>query len=257
MASPEHLLARLDAIARSLEASGHGLALIGLGSVGVERARLDRYSDLDFFAVVEDGAKAAYIDDLSWLTHIAPVAYRFRNTKDGYKLLYEDGIFCEFAVFELPELSTTAYAKGAIIWKRADVPAEIAAPVRPLPAIEEGEEFLLGEALTNLYVGLSRYDRGEKLSASRFIQQYAVDRVLALAHRIEAGRNAERDPFVNDRRFEQRFPELSKQLPSFIQGYERTRESADALLRFITAHFEVNQKMVCAIRKLIDESADQ
>jgi hypothetical protein len=46
------LLARLDAIARSLEASGHAEALIGLGSVGLELDRLDEYSDLDFFAIV-------------------------------------------------------------------------------------------------------------------------------------------------------------------------------------------------------------
>ena len=44
------LLKRLDDIGQSLERSGHALALIGLGSVGVELDRLDSYSDLDFFA---------------------------------------------------------------------------------------------------------------------------------------------------------------------------------------------------------------
>ena len=39
----------------------------------------------------------------------------------------------------------------------------------------------LGEALTNLYVGMAREKRGEKLSAMRFIQGYAVDRLLELA----------------------------------------------------------------------------
>jgi hypothetical protein len=47
-------------------------------------------------------------------------------------------------------------------------------PVRPVgqrkpPTVE----WLLGEALTCLYVGLCRYHRGEKLSAQLFIQHYA------------------------------------------------------------------------------------
>jgi hypothetical protein len=45
--NPQHLLDRLDAIGRSLEASSHALALIGLGSVGLELAQLDAHSDLD------------------------------------------------------------------------------------------------------------------------------------------------------------------------------------------------------------------
>jgi len=54
---PAALLARLDAIGRALDASGHGMALLGLGSVGLELERLDAYSDLDFFAIVEAGHK--------------------------------------------------------------------------------------------------------------------------------------------------------------------------------------------------------
>jgi hypothetical protein len=47
------LLYRLDEIGKSLEKSGHALALIGLGSVGLELERLDQYSDLDFFVIVQ------------------------------------------------------------------------------------------------------------------------------------------------------------------------------------------------------------
>ena len=67
MPTPQHLLARLDAIGASLERSGHALALLGLGSVGAETARIDAYSDLDFFAIVEPGTKAHYIDNRDWL----------------------------------------------------------------------------------------------------------------------------------------------------------------------------------------------
>jgi hypothetical protein len=61
--------------------------LLALGSAGLERQRLDRYSDLDFFVIVAQGYKVHYIESLDWLA-------------DGHKALMTDGIFCEFAVFE-------------------------------------------------------------------------------------------------------------------------------------------------------------
>ncbi len=124
----QSLLKRLDEIGRSLERSGHALALLGLGSVGLELDRIDAYSDLDFFAIVEAGYKQAYIDSLGWLSDVHPVAYQFRNTVDGYKLLFADGIFCEFAVFELEELRNIPFAPGRIVWKRSGLPDTLGQP---------------------------------------------------------------------------------------------------------------------------------
>ena len=55
MPTPHELLTRLDAIGVSLATIDHSLALISLGSVCLETERLDAYSDLDFFAIVEPG----------------------------------------------------------------------------------------------------------------------------------------------------------------------------------------------------------
>ncbi len=71
------LLSRLEEIGRALEQTDHTLALIGLGSVGLELERLDDYSDLDFFVIVEAGYKAAFMQDLSWLKAVHPVATYF------------------------------------------------------------------------------------------------------------------------------------------------------------------------------------
>jgi lincosamide nucleotidyltransferase B/F len=245
------LLERLDAIGRSVAESGHGLALIGLGSVGLEQERLDAHSDLDFFVIVEDGHKAAYLNDLVWLERIAPVAYRFQNTEDGFKLLFVDDVFCEFAVFELPELNGIPFAAGRIVWKRAHVDDAIATPSLNIPERSSHNlEWELGEALTNLYIGLKRFNRGEKLSGSRFVQQYALDRVLGLAERIEPEQPAFRDAFNIERRFEQRFPRTAQHLQDFVQGYERTPESALAILEFLEKHFAVNAGMAATIRRL-------
>jgi hypothetical protein len=247
------LLTRLDEIGQSLAQSGHALALIGLGSVGEELHRLDEYSDLDFFAIVEPGSKRRYIDNIDWLSSIAPIAYHFLNSPDGYKLLFEDGIFCEFAVFEPQELEAIPFAPGRIVWKQEDVPENLHRPVtEPVRAVQKEKEFLIGEAITNLYVGMGRDKRGEKLSASRFIQGYAVDRLVELAEYVEPEQNVTRDIFVNERRFEARHPIMARELPAWMQGYERNRESALAILSFLEEHFEVNAAMTDAIRKLCE-----
>lgn len=251
MDDKQKLLNRLEAIGGSLEKSNHALALIGLGSVGTELERLDQYSDLDFFAIVEDGYKAHYIQDLSWLSDIAPVVYQFQNTADGHKLLYTDGIFCEFAVFELHELSGIPFAAGRIVWKKPHIEDAIATPIRKSsPSSPLNVEWQLGEALTNLLIGLQRFHRGEKLSGSRFVQHYALDRVLELARLLEQEQPHFKDEFVNERRFEQRFSKIAAHLPNFVQGYERTPESALAILEFLEQHFEVNAAIAKEIRSL-------
>lgn len=246
---PHLLLKRLDEIGLSLEKSGHALALIGLGSVGLELNRLDEYSDLDFFAIVEPGYKKAYLDDLSWLSNVSPIAYTFQNTSDGYKLLYADGIFCEFAVFEPDELRSIPFSPGRIVWKQLQIPDSISQPVMAsIVTQKRDQEWLIGEALTNLLVGLMRELRGEKLSAMRFIQVYAVDRLLELAELAVSPRNVPPDAFTTERRFEQRFSNLVEAVAACMQGYHRNRESALAVLAFLERYFTVNEDIAAAIR---------
>ena len=247
---PALLLRRLGEIGASLERSGHALALIGLGSVGMDLQRLDAWSDLDFFAIVETGHKQEYLQNLSWLTDLAPVSFFFKNTVDGYKLLFTDGVFCEFAVFEPAELQTAVYSPGRLVWKQPHVPESWRHPLQEIiqPA-KHDHAWLLGEALTNLYVGLGRDRRGEKLTAHRYIQNYAVDRVLELIEDLQTAQPVMRDGFDLNRRFEQRFPDIAKLLPSWLQGYEHNCESALAILAFLEAHFEINQNIAAAIRE--------
>lgn len=252
MNKKEDLLQRLEEIGHSLAQSDGGLALLGLGSVGQELSRLDEYSDLDFFAIVRPGYKTRFITDLDWLSRIQPVAYAFKNTDDGYKLLFADGIFCEFAVFEPDELAGIPFVGDRTIWQALDFDDSLLAK----PAAEMTErslEWLMGEALTNLYVGLGRYRRGEKLSAARFVQWYAVDRVVELAARIEVEQSHFADQFDRDRRFEQRFPDTAVHLPQFVPGYEHSPTAAQVILDFLDTHFAVNPAMKKAIQALIKE----
>jgi len=249
--TPQALLARLDAIGAALARRVDARALIGLGSVGLDTARLDAHSDLDFFVIVEANAKRRYLDDLSWLADPCPLDFQFRNTVDGCKALYADGIFCEFAVFEPQELDAIPFAPGRIVWKHPDVDAAIAQPRRPLPVSEvRSEDWLVGEALTNLYVGLARRARGETLAALRLIQVHAVDRVLELAARREPAQGAPHDPFAPERRVEQRLPRFAHELPAFMRGYGESAASARAILDYLERNVAVNSPLAAAIRRL-------
>jgi lincosamide nucleotidyltransferase B/F len=241
------LLARLNAIAQSLELHPHALALIGLGSIGLEQERLDDFSDLDFFVIVEVGHKADFLHNIEWLTQIAEVAYWFQNTQDGHKLLYADGVFCEFAVFEPGELEHIPFSEGRVVWKRPHVQDSIAVPHHTPKNDRPDTTWLLGEALTNLLIGLKRFARGEKLSGTRFVEHYALDKVLLLASGLESAQ-AKPDLFSPERRFEQRFPKTAAHLAAMNQGYQHTPASALALLGFLEQHFAVPEQMGRAIR---------
>jgi hypothetical protein len=142
------------------------------------------------------------------------------------------------------------YAEGRFVWRAEDCDASLRIPARePGDRRERSVEWNVGELVTNLYVGLCRYRRGEKLSAFRFVQGYAVDRVLELLPHVVAPIPAFPDPFGRERRAEQQYPGMVADFAAFMPGYERTPEAALALLRWVESHFEVNPVM----RRLVAE----
>ncbi|MGL4338661.1 MAG: hypothetical protein ACRCST_17370, partial [Turicibacter sp.] len=116
MSRKELLLKRLDEIGVSLSQCEGAQALLGLGSVGLEQDRIDDYSDLDFFVICEAGYKVRFIENVDWLEDCFPISFIHKNTVDGYKLLFADGVFCECAVFETEELKAIKFTDPRIVW---------------------------------------------------------------------------------------------------------------------------------------------
>ena len=251
-AAKERLLQRLREIANEVSRREGALALLGLGSVGLERERLDQYSDLDFFVIVEPGYKARFIEDLDWLNAIRPVAYSFQNTVDGHKALYDDGVFCEFAVFEPEELQHIPFEQGQVEWSRDGFdPAGLVPPPRPAEFGAGDEAFLLGELLTNLYVGLARYARGERLSAFFFVQHHAVVRLISLLETWDEPADVTADDFSNERRFEQRLPQHAALISAVTPGYEDTLAAAERMLDFVETRVQPNAQISAEIRRYL------
>lgn len=252
MNSVERLKSRMEDLARVLRKDPDGLALLGLGSVGLEESRLDEWSDIDFFAIVRPGSKRRFLEDPSWLDLAAPVSYRFANTADGFKILWDDGIFGEMAVFEPSELSGIPYSEGRVWWHREGFDPASLKPVNSggHAWVPPSADFCVGELVTCLHVGLCRWRRGERLSAWRFIQGHCLDRVLELAEFWEKGEPGIRDPYNRDRRLEARYPSLVPLLEKVLVGYARVPEAALALLEWLEARTAVNGAMAAEIRKL-------
>lgn len=251
MTAGRQLLDRLDAIAGSVAARPDAVALLGVGSVGRDLERIDEHSDLDFFLIVDDGAKQRYLDDIDWLEAVAPVVYDFENTVDGRKILFEDGIYAEYAVFTLDELRSATFARGRVVWRRDGAPDDLDdLGGRFAPSPSHTPEFHLNEALTNLYVGLHREARGEHLSAMRLIQVHAVDRLLNyldLAGKPVAGHD---DAFAVERRAESRLAREQFPFEATMRGYEGNRESAVAILDWIESRAAVSAFLAARIRDL-------
>lgn len=215
---------------------------------------MDEYSDPDFFVIAMPGSKEQFLTNLSWLTDISEPAYYFCNTVDGYKFLFKDGVFCEFAVFELYELENIPYSEGRVIWSQPTIKSYNLKP-RSRQSIYNRStdiEWLVGEALTNLYIGMCRYNRGEKLSAMRLVQSHSIDRLLDLIYLSSNPGNISEDIYMPDRRFEFRFPETQELLNSFCQGYTKTPESASKQLDWLKSNYEINSTISDEIDKLIE-----
>jgi hypothetical protein len=255
---PQRLLRRLDDLGVVLAGRGDALALIALGSVGRDLDRLDDHSDLDFFVIVDDGAKQRYLDSIDWLEQLCPVAFSFANTVDGRKALFADGLFAEYAVFSVAELARSSFSPGRIVWQREDAPDGLERAGRtagPTPA--DSVEHQVNEALTNLFVGLQRDARGERLSATRLIQLHAVDRLLTLLDISEPGVSRRQDPFAVERGAEKRFAPDVLPLPAMVPGYEHNREAALAILEWLETRADVDEALAAAIRRLASAAADR
>jgi hypothetical protein len=225
--------------------------LLGLGSIS-EKKRLDEYSDIDFFLIVENGEKERFINQLDWL-EVEPLVYTFRNTKDGYKALYHDGVFAEFAVFDEEEMKTARFTGGTVYYHKDDFDLELVNPKFEPKHKEVNVDFNVNEAMTNLYIGLLRDLRGEKSSAMTFIQSYAYGLVIELFPKVFKEEKGSVDPYVFERRIEHRFPNQKDLLGSMRQGINNNKLSAKSILNFLESNFRVNSFFAEMIKKLISK----
>jgi len=187
------------------------LALVAVGSMAQQDYQPDEWSDHDFFVITIHGVQEDMRRDLSWLPRPDELVFSFRETEHGMKALYAGGHLLEFAIFNEAELQLARINRYRVLLDKAEIAprlAELALTTEDFAAQAKTEpQRRFAEFLMNLFVGVGRYARGERLSGHQFIKTHALThllRLLAEFHTVEAQHLLDNlDPF---RRFERVFP---------------------------------------------------
>jgi hypothetical protein len=210
------------------------LEVLGLVAVGSMASGPDAYSDHDFLVIAEDEAAESVRQDTSWLPGSDRLVLHFRETAHGSKGVYDDGHLIEYAVFTLDEIALARLNRTRVLFDRADVADRIAAAVAATPSQVDAEakpdEWLEGQFLTALLVGVQRHRRGEHTSALDFVHHVALSHLLTLlARRSPAQRPDARDDLNPFRRVELAYPAVGAQLAQLF-GTGDLEEVARGLL---------------------------
>lgn len=213
------------ALLRTLEADPDVLGLVALGSTADPTHR-DAWSDHDFWVVTRPGHQDVLLDDLSWLPSSGQILIRARHGHRGYDVLYRDGHLVEFAVFDPAQATTGTVTVYRVLFDRGGVADSVARAqegARP-PAWDEARRaFVFDNFLILLRTAVARWQRGERLSARRYLAQFAADALLGLAlehsgHSEHSPATAarERDPVDPRRRIERQQPQLAAAVDALL-----------------------------------------
>ena len=196
--------------------------VVGLVAVGSFATGPDEYSDHDFFVIARDQPAAeALRRDVTWLPDSERLVLVFRETAHGVKAVYDDGHVMEFAVFLPDEIRLAAVNRARVLVDRADVQARVdtareqSAARAGMP--DESDDYLVGQLLTALLVGVQRHRRGERMSGIDFVHRYALRHFLVLlALHVPADQPAARDDLNPFRRVEQAWPAVGMALTALF-----------------------------------------
>jgi hypothetical protein len=197
-----------------LAADPRVLGLLALGSTADASCR-DRWSDHDFWVITEAGAQEPYLNGTTWLPRPEAILLRVRHGKSYRTVLYRDCHQIEFAVFEPSEALQGKIERFAILMDRGGMRA-LAESVcertrrERQTALAWPDQF--ASFCTLLVTACARFQRGEFLSARRYIDCFAVDNLLNLVLALEGHAAQASDRLDPRRRLEQLRPTLAGEL---------------------------------------------
>ena len=206
-----------DALVARIAQRPEVVGLVLLGS-GAERARLDEWSDHDFYLVVEPDVAERYRQDLSWLPEGPDIVLSPRETGHGLKVVLADGHVMEFAVASLEDVATFAAHHWRVVHDTGPLTAvieSIAARTAREIAERPAPDLLRAAGLfcSLLLIGIGRARRGELVAASAHVRMYALDELLDLVGAlVPADPAALRDGLDPRRRVEDTFGPLGARI---------------------------------------------
>lgn len=221
-----------------LEADPRVLGLVVVGSTAERDYAPDRWSDHDFFVVASPGSQESFRSDLGWLPRSEEIALSFRETAHGVKVVLRDGHVLEFAVFDPEELALARVNRYRVLFDRERIGERLERVVQATRSspdlVVPGDDWLTGQFLTALLVGVARHHRGERLSGRQLVANQGVMYLVRLfTKHVGSPSAALLDGLDPLRRFELAYPAPGARL-SAIQSLD-TPAAARALLDFAVA----------------------
>ena len=207
------------------------ISIVGLVLVGstAETERVDEWSDHDFFVITKSGEQESLRNDLSWLPNAQSIAFSFRETEHGLKVVYESGAVLEFAVFDCTELRACSINHNRLVYGGSDVAEALNVARRRLPSVGSSDDlrdFRL--FLSLILIGVGRARRGEILAAGQHIRTHAGSALMKLlTHHLPS--NNQLDKLDVWRRFEFVHPEVGNKLANALA--QQPEAAAMALLK--------------------------
>ena len=141
---------------------------------------------------------------------------------DAVKLLFSDGVLCDYGIILPEQLCAFPHGAGRYLWVREDWAAVNLCASRPEARTKQELET---SALFHLYTGMLRVLRGEEAAAFEEIQGQAARDVMQLLQREQA------DDFSPFRRAEQQLDRSC--IASILPGYGKSRQAARAILSLL------------------------
>jgi hypothetical protein len=205
------------ALRQNLATDPRVLGFVALGSMAEQDITPDRWSDHDFFVITHPGQQEPMRSDFSWIPQAERIAFSFRETAHGLKVVYDNGHLLEFAVFDPEELNVAQVNRYQVLLDRAQIADQVGqiAQRTAQDAIsrQADDRAILGQFLSNLIVGVGRYRRGERLSGHQYVRSHAMEHLVALlAKYVPTANDAILDNLSPMRRFELVYPDLGAEL---------------------------------------------
>jgi len=236
--------------------------LIMLGSSAGTHHQPDRWSDHDFWLVVKDGTEDDYHADLSWIPQIERKVLAFRETRHGWKILFDDGHVLEYAIFPLNELYMARFHHIKLLVDKTDIAERLDKmkasqdeehePSDPLKHVQ----FLL----SLLVIGMGRYHRGEQVSAMVFIKYYALEQLTTLIQALVPPQHPQLVDDLNpNRRIEQTHPYYAEQLQALITDSipDAANRLLDIALTFADGMPDFPHGAISTVRDVIEYDAQE
>lgn len=229
--SPERYQAFTRELVARLEAEAAILGLVATGSMAARGILPDLHSDHDFWLIATAETAESWRTDPSFLPGAEAIAFAFRETAHGVKVIFRDLHLVEYAVFAPAELELARVNRYRVLLDRGGIAARMEELRRRTlaEAAAFDEKKAAGEFLSNLLVAAGRARRGELLSAHRLVTAGALFHLLGLLARHARTDSPElRDDLDPFRRFERTHTRLATRIAAALR--EDPLEAARELL---------------------------